>query len=279
MPSTTVVDSDQTESTYRIRKLQALQALKQGKSFLKFPSGSIPLPTRHNPKVYGHLWPTLFPYGVGMMGNNEVRSNDAIGYRQVDLKTHVAHLLQSGTDRRFQTHLSYIFVMNNIMMRTKTSYSTNLAVKKPWFPKVDMLYSQIGDTTIETFQDKLRKNPFAKPESEGEQAAATLINYVNIVAEHIPGSMGDVEGMRRELFSTVNTDGIPHLFCTLNVSETNSPVAAVMAGRDIDLDKFFDSLSPSAENIERSTLLAQNPVAAAQFFHLSVRNLLGILLG
>ncbi|TRM57990.1 hypothetical protein BD626DRAFT_411087, partial [Schizophyllum amplum] len=262
-----------------MRKLDALLAIKQGKSFLKYPSGSIPLPTRHNPKVYGHLWPTLFPYGAGMIGNDSVRSDNSIGFRQVDAKTHVSHLLQSFQDRRFQTHLSFIFVMNSILMRSKTSYSTNLAVKKKWFPQVDVLYSKVGDNTIDTFKEKLRKNPFAKAETEGELAALSLIRYVNIVAEHIPGSMGDVEGMRRELFSTVNTDGIPHLFCTLNVSDTNSPLAAVMAGRDLDLDKFFDSLSPHAENMQRAQLLSQNPVAAAQFFHFSVRNLLGILLG
>lgn len=125
----------------------------------------------------------------------------------------------------------------------------------------------------------MKKNPFAKPDTDGEKAAAELIWYVNIVAEHIPGSMGDVQNMRHELFSIVNTDGMPHIFTTLNVSETNSPIAAVLAGRDIDLDKFFDNLSPGAENLERAKLLAQNPVAAAQFFDISVQNLLGILLG
>ncbi|KAJ3889852.1 hypothetical protein GG344DRAFT_50865, partial [Lentinula edodes] len=68
MPSSTVIDADHIDSTYKMRKLNALQQLKEGSQpFIKFPSGSIPLSTYNNPKLYGYLWPTLFPYGVGMM--------------------------------------------------------------------------------------------------------------------------------------------------------------------------------------------------------------------
>ncbi|KAF9061553.1 hypothetical protein BDP27DRAFT_1235039 [Rhodocollybia butyracea] len=64
MPSSTVIDADHADSTYKMRKLNALQRLKAGQtSFIKYPSGSTPLPTRHSPDTYGHLWPTLFPYG------------------------------------------------------------------------------------------------------------------------------------------------------------------------------------------------------------------------
>ncbi|KAL1698256.1 hypothetical protein EV121DRAFT_218453, partial [Schizophyllum commune] len=65
MPSSTIVDSDRIDSTYKMRKLDALQQLKRGYPFIKYPGGSFPLPTRQNPDVFGHLWPTLFPYGVG----------------------------------------------------------------------------------------------------------------------------------------------------------------------------------------------------------------------
>ncbi|KAJ3793507.1 hypothetical protein GGU11DRAFT_691675, partial [Lentinula aff. detonsa] len=70
MPSTTLIDADSIDSTYTMRKLNALQKLQsQSHSFIKFPSGSTPLSTRQNCKVWGFLWPTLFPYGVGMMEN------------------------------------------------------------------------------------------------------------------------------------------------------------------------------------------------------------------
>ncbi|KAK7046361.1 hypothetical protein R3P38DRAFT_2506763 [Favolaschia claudopus] len=74
LTSTTLVDADSLQSTYQQRKLEALQRLKNKQAeFTKFPSGSTPLHTSKNPRVFGLLWPTLFPYGVGMVDNNNVR--------------------------------------------------------------------------------------------------------------------------------------------------------------------------------------------------------------
>ncbi|KAK7046187.1 hypothetical protein R3P38DRAFT_3420690 [Favolaschia claudopus] len=117
LTSTTLVDVDSIGTTYKQRKLSALRMLKsQEAGFVKFPSGDQPLSTSKNPRVFGWLWPTLFPYGVGMIDNNVVRLNSEDGFRQVDTTTHVRHLLQLA-DRRFQTHKSFIFVMANILQR------------------------------------------------------------------------------------------------------------------------------------------------------------------
>ncbi|KAJ3804343.1 hypothetical protein F5876DRAFT_53516, partial [Lentinula aff. lateritia] len=116
MLSSTVVDADHIDSTYQMRKLNALQQLKTGHSpFIKFPSGSIPLSTYKNPRVYAYLWPTLFPYGVGMMENDDVHCNSSVGFRHIDMCTHTTYLLQSRPNFRFQTHLSFIFVIGNIL--------------------------------------------------------------------------------------------------------------------------------------------------------------------
>ncbi|THV01806.1 hypothetical protein K435DRAFT_654566 [Dendrothele bispora CBS 962.96] len=247
-----------------MRKLDALRRLKGGiEPFIKFSSGSVPFATRNNPKLFGYLWPTLFPYGVGMMENNEDRSNDSIGFRNIDMKTHVAHLLQSGPNCRFQTHLSFIFVMGNLIQRRQTSFNAKLAVKRSWFPRVEALLNQITESTQLIFQ----------------KSAAKLVQYVNYVAEHIPGSMTEIQNMCEEMFSIVNTDGLPHIFLTLNPTDTNNPIAQVLAHRGINLDKFFHDLKPGAENLERSSLMAHNPIAGAEFFHTSVTNLLEILLG
>ncbi|KAJ7203936.1 hypothetical protein C8J57DRAFT_1101063, partial [Mycena rebaudengoi] len=66
LTATTLVDVDNIETTYKQRKLAALRSLKEHKAgFVKFPSGNMPLSTSKNPRVFGWLWPTLFPYGVG----------------------------------------------------------------------------------------------------------------------------------------------------------------------------------------------------------------------
>ncbi|KAJ7031469.1 hypothetical protein C8F04DRAFT_960202, partial [Mycena alexandri] len=66
LTATTLVDVDNLRSTYKQRKLEALRKLKSQESrFVKFPSGGTPLSTSKNPRVFGWLFPTLFPYGVG----------------------------------------------------------------------------------------------------------------------------------------------------------------------------------------------------------------------
>ncbi|THU81137.1 hypothetical protein K435DRAFT_694172, partial [Dendrothele bispora CBS 962.96] len=184
-------------------------------------------------------WPTLFPYGVGMMENDEVRTNDAVVFRKIDMKTHITHLLQSGPNRRFQTHLSFMFVMGNILRRRQSSFNAKLAVKRSWFPRVEALLGKISDSTIETYTEKLKNNPFTRPESESEQAAADLIKYVNYVAEHVPGSMGEIHNMREDMFSIVNCEGLPHIFLTLNPTDTNNPIAQANTAR---LNEIFHSM-------------------------------------
>ncbi|KAJ7358058.1 hypothetical protein DFH08DRAFT_687145, partial [Mycena albidolilacea] len=111
MPSCTVVDADCVDATFHQRKMTALNVLKNAASsysdrkkaavdllatgtepYIKFPSGSQALSTYKDPKFYGYLWPTLFPYGVGMMEYAAISSNQEVPFRKVDLKVHVSHL-------------------------------------------------------------------------------------------------------------------------------------------------------------------------------------------
>jgi hypothetical protein len=124
LTSTTLVDADNINATYRQRKLEALRLLKnQQLEFVKLPSGNVPLSTSKNPKVFGLLWPTLFPYGVRMVDNDDVRVSEGYGFHTVDTATHVQHLLIIG-DCRFQLYKSFIFVLNNHQEKLGCLYPT-----------------------------------------------------------------------------------------------------------------------------------------------------------
>lgn len=280
LPTSTVVDADHVEATYQSRKLSALKQLKRGMAkFVKIPMGTTPIPTFQNPDVYTYLWPTLFPYSIGTMEQQLLMTDSGGGFRKIDLKAHIAHLLQSGPNTRFQTHLSFIFVTVNILQRRETSWNAKLAVTKSWFQDISTQLEKMTEDDIQSFANKLKENPYARPDSEGEKAAYNLVKYANIVAEHVPGSMGEIQKMQEEMFSIVHTHGLPHLFLTLNPSDTNNPIAQVLAGQDIDLDKLFDELSPGAEKLERGKTVAANPVAGVLFFNKTVNMLLDTLLG
>ncbi|KAJ7611961.1 hypothetical protein B0H17DRAFT_966846, partial [Mycena rosella] len=86
--------------------------------------GSGPLSTSKNPRVFGWLWPTLFPYGVGWL------TTTIYSFPQVDTLPHVQHLL-SIADPRFQVHKSFIFIMSNILQRRQSSFKARLAQIDP----------------------------------------------------------------------------------------------------------------------------------------------------
>ncbi|KAJ7086158.1 hypothetical protein B0H15DRAFT_756145, partial [Mycena belliarum] len=83
-------DVDNTETALNTRKIQALRLLKAGSGFVKSSTTDETLSTRSNPDVYGMLWPTLFPYGVGMF-EDPVRLRKELGLKPIPLKSHVKH--------------------------------------------------------------------------------------------------------------------------------------------------------------------------------------------
>ncbi|KAJ7579529.1 hypothetical protein C8J56DRAFT_796194, partial [Mycena floridula] len=75
-------DVKDTAVALNLRKIRALQHLKAGGAFVKSSTTPETLFTRNNPDVYGMLWPTLFPYGIGMF-------EDPVRSKAVALKTQV----------------------------------------------------------------------------------------------------------------------------------------------------------------------------------------------
>jgi hypothetical protein len=224
LASSTLVDVDNIHTTYRQQKLEALRMLKANTSpFVKFPSGNTPLCTSGDSRVFGWLWPILFPYGVGTIDNDGIRRSPNFRFHKVPTATHVSHLLTIA-DRRFQTHKSFIFVMHNIISRRRSSFNSRLAVPRSWFPLVQQLLEKVDDASMLSYQKKLNSNhgPFPHAETEGEKAAVRLMKYLSYISDHITGSVGDVNTMRQQIRSKIVSHGLPHFFATVNPAVRDS---------------------------------------------------------
>ena len=68
--------------------------------------------------------------------------------------------------------------------------------------------------------------------------------------------------------------GPPSLWLTINPADTQDPIAQVLCDQEINLDRFdtFD-LKPS------DTAIANDPYAAASFFHMIINTVLECLIG
>jgi hypothetical protein len=184
--------------TYKIHKLHALQKIKAGKTpFIKYPSGNIPIKTSYNPSVYGWLWPTLFLYGVGMF-EDPIHKEKGLGYSHIDLKPHVNHLLNL-SDTHFQKHITFIYIMMNILQRKTSAYQSQLAFRRSWFPNVSAALQCIDYDTLDNYQSHLDKNPSALPENDSEISATELLKYVNYILDNISGSTAEINAMHQEL--------------------------------------------------------------------------------
>jgi hypothetical protein len=144
---------------------------------------------------------------------------------------------------------------------------------------VKELIQKVNTQSKDSYQTKLEKDSFAKPETEGERAAVKLMKYLSYVWDHIPGSVGDVNSMKQQLHAKIVCDGLPHLFATVNPADSHNPIAQVFARRDIDLDQIFNAIGPGdKKSSTRAKTLAENPVAGAQFFHLMITKFFEIIL-
>ncbi|THU95723.1 hypothetical protein K435DRAFT_609067, partial [Dendrothele bispora CBS 962.96] len=188
-------------------------------------------------------------------------------------------------DKRFQTHLSFIFVVHNILLVWRSSSRTHLAVQRSWWPNAARAMDDIDNAALLRFRNHLvdRKNrkdaSLVKPRDEKEQAIMKLLRHVQYVDDHMEGSVGSVAMMQEQIRAITRSSGTPSLFFTLNPADGHNPIASFLAGKDIDLDALFDKPDSRFTSMDRLRTLAENPVAGAQFFHLMVDELIGKFLG
>ncbi|KZT34534.1 hypothetical protein SISSUDRAFT_962410, partial [Sistotremastrum suecicum HHB10207 ss-3] len=110
-----------------------------------------------------------------------------------------------------------------------------------------------------------------------QKEALQLLNRVNTMAAHIPGSHASKLVARNEIRAYMGYFGLPHIYLTMNPNATHSPVFQVMVGdQEVDLSKQFPHLKPGPERAKR---LANDPIAAADFFQFCIETLLTELLG
>ncbi|KAJ7161270.1 hypothetical protein C8R43DRAFT_880849 [Mycena crocata] len=245
---------------------------RQEDHFLKTSTTAETLSTCHNHNVYGLLWPTLYPYGVGMF-DDTVRLRNDLGFKPIMLKSHVQHLLQM-EDWRFQTHFTFLFAMHNIQMIRKTSFQSRLAVRRAWWLNAMAAMAKIDDETLTTLTatmaDRKAKKDYSKyiPTTPAEANVFELLRYVDYSSDHIEGSASEVLKMRSEIEALTQCSGTMSLFFTLNPADTYKPLSAFTAGSGIDIDTVFANVDSRFTSFERTRLLASNPIAGAQFFKL-----------
>jgi hypothetical protein len=230
---------------------------------------SAAVPEYNNPNLMPGMFPTLFPLGLGGF-DNPARATKLSFEAQ-------ANALLDVPDKSFRHHHSYIFVALNILQRRWSHLHTHFTVRRSQFDSIAKDLTTVSPDVLQSLAHHLQQEKKFSTLNSDERHAMNLLKQVNTISAQIPGSQASKIFIRNEIRSYFSEFGLPHIYFTLNPSVTHSPIFQVMAGdQTVDLTAQFPFLVPSHE---RALRLAQDPVAAADFFDFCVSTVFEYLFG
>ena len=104
------------------------------------------------------------------------------------------------------------------------------------------------------------------------KAVNDLRKHASFTAAHVMGSNSSHQRIRSEIWSTVACFNSPSIWLTINPDDLHDLIFQVFAGEDIDLDTFEATAGP--DKFSRAKKVAEDPCAAAEFFHFMVQLML-----
>ena len=215
------------------------------------------------PNFFEKAFPCLFPYGLGGI--------EAYRRVKVDFRDHVRWALQY-FDRRFRKHETFLFVCFGISQRRQALTSAKVQMQRKSFERDARLMALVTTAKLEAAREEEEKGL-----SISDPAVRMLKSHIHATASCIQGSDQARYCLRSEIWSTSAVFGPPSLWITVNPSDLHDPIAQVFAGEEIDMDNFVAHLGPDKD--KRAKNIADDPYAAAKFFHFMIATILETLLG
>jgi hypothetical protein len=229
------------------------------------PRSSKPVNEYFNPKLLVGLYPTLFCYG---RGSPEDQSRPV----EIKLREHIRYLL-SYNDKRFETNLSFIFVVFNLLQRRDACFHAQLIATKPYFRTSAHEIQSLNSKDIEMALHNMSKKTYS---SESNSTVNKLLHHIKTIGGRVRGSAYSRTALRTRIHALIYSQGLPSIFLTLNPADIHSPVALYFAGVKLDLDNI--QMDQLLNTYKRAEIIAPHPVATAKFFHLLINNILDTMI-
>ena len=147
----------------------------------------------------------------------------------------------------------------------------SLEVQKSAFLRyADIIRSLRPEDLQQASREEVEGIPFSHP------GVRKLRQHLRAVRGKIVGSDQNRLAMRSKVWSTIVVFNPPSLWITINPCDQD-PIAQVMAGADIDLDRFCNTAGPEAQ--QRGKNISSDPFASAKFFHFMINTILDVIFG
>ena len=243
--NTTTVSSDTADS-------HAAQQLCTSKALL-IPHSSEAIKDFTDTEFWVSAYPYLFAFGTGSK-NSELTDPKT----SISLQRWIKHLLLFH-DRRFATSPQFLLHVFNVIQKKNVCLQTSLLLQQN--TDIDDI-STISPDDLASAISSLANKEIPQPRIQ------KLLRNVKSVGKKIQGSPYQRQTFRREIQSLMISLGLPAYFITINPADIHHPIVCFLAGENIKFDELTPDQIPSARN--RAKLARDNPVAAAQFFHIVI---------
>ena len=176
-------------------------------------------------------------------------------------------------DKRFQRDPHFpLIAFNHEQMKESTTAGYLTAERKTFNDITDRLMN-VNLEVLSDLTKRMTEGERVKPETEDEKLCFKLINDLDHINGHVPGSITQKKYMRNEIWSLISYFGVPSWFITFSPADNMHPISLYFADTQ---ETFSPELRPADE---RYKLIAENPVAGAQFFHFIVEMFIKHVLG
>ncbi|PPQ97805.1 hypothetical protein CVT26_012849 [Gymnopilus dilepis] len=247
-------------------KAVALRHLQLGGKVLGVGKESMPESMYDNPQSYPKMFPWLFPYGFGGIGQRIHKGK----WSSMSLK----RKLLMYWDKRFQTDTNFPIVAFCHEQLKSSIDGSFLAAKRQKFKDVAERLARLNPITLSDLTQRMIAGEKVTPQTDDEKACFSLLNDIDHMGGHVRGSTTTKKQRRNELWSLMAFKGAPLWFITFSPVDSKHPLCLYYAGTKLDWNPQLPSGSA-----ERYQAIAQNPVAAARFFHFMVNAFIKHILG
>ncbi|KAJ7086532.1 hypothetical protein C8R44DRAFT_650820, partial [Mycena epipterygia] len=184
------------------------------------------------------------------------------------MRTHIKHLFNL-SDRRFQTHYSFLFTAFNMLQRRQVLLRTSMKVKRSNFDHVAAQFASVSPQTVHIVSERIANGDSTTANNADERQVLRLMKEVNIINAHVSGSSQSKLVMRNQIRGLMIEKGLPSFYITINPADVYNPLVKFLAGDEIDLDRMSPETVP--KYFDQASLVAKNPAVAAQFFNVYMK--------
>jgi hypothetical protein len=224
----------------------------------------IPISEYSDDVIYGSF-PELFPYGKGVPEGMLQNKNPTYS-----LQNWLKHLVLLH-DKRFVEHHSFIFVLFNMIRRREVCKKAKLMLRDQKYGNIIEAIKNLKASDFDSICEGIEKGmTWDKILKNCNLDIQNLLNGLKIVSSSQQGSLGSKLFSRNHLRNVITAKRIPFIWLTLTSANIKEPIVALLNGISHD-----EALNLNSR--ERKNLVADDPVAAVEYFNITISSILHLL--